>query len=229
MTFNGDPETISRSFNLAVCPRRAYYVRKRRTANGAYLIHLSELFQIDGLGEVIWSLCDGETPVADMIGRVRQSFPQTEGIELLQYVASSLLFMARNNLLEPWWPLTLPPAIESATFDKPLAALMQEFHKDKSTPWDQPLTRAVSEKVQIRFFRICYESYWAAVSDKRHAMNELTFRNVWAEQVVLTKDTAVQAWANEFGLQRWYFKPQENRIVMSLGKSVYEGDVDHRL
>lgn len=221
--------THSSSFNLAVCPRRAFYVRKRRTGAHVYLIHIAKLYRIDDLGEAIWNLCDGETPVTDMLARLAPLFPQTNGIELLQAVVRSLLFMSQQALIEPWDAPVLPPALDYAEFNKPLAALMQTSHHEAALPWEKELTRKTAEKVQNRFYRICYEAYWAAAPDRRRVLNERAFRNRWAERFLLDADIVARAFADQFDVKRWRFSPAENRIIMVRGGSVYEGDVDNRL
>jgi hypothetical protein len=105
---------------------------------------------------------------------------------------------------------------------------MQMTHRD-AAPWEKELTRETAEKVQNRFYRICYEAYWAAAPDRRRILNERAFRNRWGERFLLDADTAARAFANEFGVKLWRFKPAENRIIMVRGGSVYEGDVDNRL
>lgn len=217
------------NFDLSARPRRAFNVRKRRQGAETFLISKVDIFRLDPLGEAVWARCDGETTVTEMVARLAPLFPQEEFVTLMQAVARSILFLAQRNLIEPLGPPPpFPPALERAPLDESLTGLMQAFHRDPEAAWDEGLARETAEKVQTRFFRICYEAYWSAAEDKRHAMNEQTFRTRWRERFIVNREAAASAFAEKFGLKSWRFNPAQNKIFMSLKGSVYEGDVDHR-
>lgn len=217
------------SFDLTARPRRAFNVRKRTQGADTFLIKKVEIFRLDALGEAVWARCDGETPVTDMVARLMPLFPQEDFVTLMQAVARSILFLAQRNLIEPLGVTpTLPHALERAPLDESLTRLMQAFHRDPGVSWEEGLPRETAEKVQTRFYRICYEAYWAAVEDKRHALNEQTFRVRWKERFLINREAATRAFADKFVLKSWRFKASQNKIFMTLKGSVYEGDVDHR-
>ena len=221
--------SLTSSFNLSVCPRRSFQVRQRRMGGRTYLIRLAEIYSIDALSEAIWSLCDGETPAAEMLGKLGLLFPNLTAPELVQAIVNTVLFLAQRKMIDSWEPPLLPPPLPEAPYSEPLAALMQAFQRHPETPWAEDLPRPTAEKVQHRFFRICYESYWASCEDKRHALNELAFRNRWGERFLINRARATREFGDNFGLRSWYFIPPQNKIIMVRDRAVYEGDVDHRL
>lgn len=80
--------------------RRAYSVRKRWDGRRVYLIHLTDILEIDVLSEAVWDRLDGEHTVDMIVREIASSFQQFGIVELEAVVSANILNFEQCGFLE---------------------------------------------------------------------------------------------------------------------------------
>jgi hypothetical protein len=81
-------------------PKRAFYVRKRWDGGGVYLVHLTDIVQIDSFTEAVWDRLDGNTDFDEITLHITNKFPEIDPIVIEAMISQIIIFFANRNYLQ---------------------------------------------------------------------------------------------------------------------------------
>jgi hypothetical protein len=85
--------------NATARPSRAFYVRKRWDGSRICLIHLTDLVELDVVGEAAWDLADGSRTVMELIAEVGKLYPPHDRYRAPQEIVGLLITLINARMM----------------------------------------------------------------------------------------------------------------------------------